>query len=47
MVKTGRIYLIRCLAGVGRYVGSTESPGRMHSHRSSCRADPTSCPLYR
>jgi len=47
MVKTGRIYLIRCPAGVGRYAGSTESPGRMHSHRSSCKADPTSCPLYR
>ena len=41
MVKTGRIYLIRCPAGVGRYAGSTESPGRMHSHRSSCKADPT------
>ena len=47
MTKTGRIYLIRCPAGVGRYVGSTESPGRMHGHRSSCKADPLSCPLYR
>ena len=37
MAKTGRIYLIRCPAGVGRYAGSTESPGRMHSHRSYVR----------